>query len=162
MSIKIINRIFAGAWKTPKFSVTPVIPNDGPTQLYAVATAVMLSNIWSLRFVQVDAGSIAVNRMQATTNVITYRAKYVKTLRRISSESSTGFPWRWMTRITLGRKTRSISISIWRLMCHLSSKKEVLLMILEAFGSIFSVIYRPIMSYNFCGDNKQFFWYSKN
>ena len=43
------------------------------------------------------------------------------------------------------------SISIWRLLYHLSTKKEVFLMLLGTLGSIISAISGPIMSYNFGG-----------
>ena len=49
------------------------------------------------------------------------------------------------------KKEKKRSISIWRLFCHLSSKKEIFLMLLGTFGSIISAIAGPIMSYNFGG-----------
>ena len=48
-------------------------------------------------------------------------------------------------------KEKKKSISIWKLLYHLSSKKEMLLMLLGTFGSIISAISGPIMSYNFGG-----------
>ena len=49
------------------------------------------------------------------------------------------------------QKEKKDSISIWRLLCHLSSKKEIFLMFLGTVGSIISAISGPIMSYNFGG-----------
>ena len=49
------------------------------------------------------------------------------------------------------KKEKKPSISIWRLLFHLSSKKEIILMLLGTFGSIISAIAGPIMSYNFGG-----------
>ena len=49
------------------------------------------------------------------------------------------------------KKVKKPSISIWRLICHLSSKREVFLMFLGTIGSIVSAISGPIMSYNFGG-----------
>ena len=48
-------------------------------------------------------------------------------------------------------KEKKKSISIWKLLYHLSSKKEMFLMFLGTFGSIISAISGPIMSYNFGG-----------
>ena len=48
-------------------------------------------------------------------------------------------------------KEKKKSISIWKLLYHLSSKKEMFLMLLGTFGSIISAISGPIMSYNFGG-----------
>ena len=48
-------------------------------------------------------------------------------------------------------KLKNNSISIWKLLCHLSAKKEIFLMILGTFGSIISAISGPIMAYNFGG-----------
>ena len=49
------------------------------------------------------------------------------------------------------KKEKKKSISIWRLLFHLSNRKEVFLMLLGTFGSIISAISGPIMSYNFGG-----------
>ena len=48
-------------------------------------------------------------------------------------------------------KEEKKSVSIWRLLYHLSTKREVFLMFLGTFGSIISAISGPIMSYNFGG-----------
>ena len=48
-------------------------------------------------------------------------------------------------------KEKKKSISIWKLLYHLSSKKEMFLMLLGTSGSIISAISGPIMSYNFGG-----------
>ena len=45
------------------------------------------------------------------------------------------------------RKNRSISI--FKLLYHLSTKKEIILMIIGTIGSIISAISGPVMSYNF-------------
>ena len=49
------------------------------------------------------------------------------------------------------KKLRSSPNSIWKLLFHLSTKKEIFLMILGTLGSIISSISGPIMSYYFGG-----------
>ena len=51
----------------------------------------------------------------------------------------------------LKKKQKKSTPSIWRLLMHLSGKKEMILMILGTSGSILSAISGPIMSYNFGG-----------
>ncbi len=51
----------------------------------------------------------------------------------------------------LKKKQKKFTPSIWRLLMHLSGKKEMILMILGTSGSILSAISGPIMSYNFGG-----------
>ena len=45
----------------------------------------------------------------------------------------------------------NISVSIWKLLFHLSTKKELLLMAMGTFGNIISAVSGPIMAYNFGG-----------
>ena len=49
------------------------------------------------------------------------------------------------------KNVKKQSVSIIRLICHLSTKREVFLMVLGTFGSIVSAISGPIMSYFFGG-----------
>ena len=49
------------------------------------------------------------------------------------------------------KKEKKDSISIWKLLYHLSTKKEMFLMFLGTLGSIISAISGPIMAYNFGG-----------
>ena len=51
----------------------------------------------------------------------------------------------------LNKKEKKTSVSIWKLLYHLSKKKEIFLMVLGTLGSIISAISGPIMSYNFGG-----------
>lgn len=51
----------------------------------------------------------------------------------------------------LKKKEKKYSVSIWKLLYHLSKKKEIFLMVLGTLGSIISAISGPIMSYNFGG-----------
>lgn len=57
---------------------------------------------------------------------------------------------------------RMNSISIWKLLYHLSTKKEVFLMSLGLLGSIISSISGPILSYNFGGAINQFSFIKNN
>ena len=48
-------------------------------------------------------------------------------------------------------KEKTNSISIWKLLYHLSTKREIFLMLLGISGSIISAISGPLMAYNFGG-----------
>ena len=51
----------------------------------------------------------------------------------------------------LNKKQKKKPPSIWKLLMHLSGKKEIILMLLGTLGSVLSAISSPIMSYNFGG-----------